>query len=162
MLINFVKLPILLTIQIFNLIIITLYSFLQREVNMKKILGVITGATLLALSGQAFSADNEVSLEIWTGGKIYDRAFGRGCGTCHDISSNPNLFVSVKDLSKEEFISVLKNGQNGMPKAIGAIMDIKLVKKAGYSEDEAMNAIYAYIKGRADGSVPEGKLKKAK
>ena len=129
---------------------------------MKKILGVITGATLLALSGQAFSAGNEVSEEIWTGGKVYDRAFGRGCGACHDISSNPDLFVSVKDLSKEEFIAVLKDGRNGMPKATGAIMAVGPVKKAGYSEDQAYDAVYAYIKGRADGSVPEGKLKKAK
>ena len=125
-------------------------------------MGVITGAALLALSGQAFSAGNEVSLEIWTGGKVYDRAFGRGCGACHDISSNPNLFVSVKDLSKEDFINVLKNGRNGMPKATDAIMAVGPVKKAGYSEDQAYEAVYAYIKGRADGSVPEGKLKKAK
>ncbi len=129
---------------------------------MKKSLGVITSAALLAISGQAFSADNEVSLEIWTGGKVYDRAFGRGCGACHDISSNPDLFISVKDLSKEDFINVLKNGRNGMPKATDAIMAVGPVKKAGYSEDQAYDAVYAYIKGRADGSVPEGKLKKAK
>ncbi len=129
---------------------------------MKKSLGAITSAALLAISGQAFSADNEVSLEIWTGGKVYDRAFGRGCGACHDISSNPDLFISVKDLSKEDFITVLKNGRNGMPKATDAIMAVGPVKKAGYSEDQAYDAVYAYIKGRADGSVPEGKLKKAK
>ena len=129
---------------------------------MKKSLGVITGAALLALSGQAFSAGNEVPLDVWTGGKVYDRAFGRGCGACHDISSNPNLFISVKELSKEEFINVLKNGRNGMPKATDAIMAVGPVKKAGYSEDQAYDAVYAYIKGRADGSVPEGKLKKAK
>jgi mono/diheme cytochrome c family protein len=129
---------------------------------MKKTLEVITGAALLALSSQAFSADNVVSEEIWVGGKVYDRAFGRGCGTCHDISSNPNLFKSVNTLNKEEFISVLKNGQNGMPKAIDAIMSVGPVKKAGYSEEQGLEAVYAYIKGRADGSVPEGKLKKAK
>lgn len=129
---------------------------------MKKSLRVITGAAFLVLSAQAFSADNKVSEQIWVGGKVYDRAFGRGCGACHDISSNPNLFISVKELSKDEFINVLKNGRNGMPKAVGAIMAVGPVKKAGYNEDQAMEAVYAYIKGRADGSVPEGKLKKAK
>ncbi len=129
---------------------------------MKKSLGVITSAALLALSSQAFSAGNVVPEKIWVGGKVYDRAFGRGCGACHDISSNPNLFESVKVLSKEEFINVLKNGRNGMPKAVAAIMAVGPVKKAGYSEDEALEAVYEYVKGRADGSVPEGKLKKAK
>ena len=129
---------------------------------MKKSLSLAASAALLALSGQAFSAENEVSLEIWTGGKIYDRAFGRGCGACHDIESNPNLFESVKTLTKDEFIGVMKNGRNGMPKAVAAVMAVGPVKKAGYSEDQAMDAIYDYIKGRADGSVPAGKLKKAK
>ena len=129
---------------------------------MKKSLGLAAGAALLALSSQAFSAANEVSEEIWIGGKVYDRAFGRGCGTCHDIESNPNLFESVKTLSKKEFIDVMKNGRNGMPKAVDAVMAVGPVKKAGYSEDQAMDAIYNYIKGRADGSVPAGKLKKAK
>ena len=129
---------------------------------MKKSLGLAAGAALLALSSQAFSAANEVSEEIWIGGKVYDRAFGRGCGTCHDIESNPNLFESVKTLSKKEFIDVMKNGRNGMPKAVDAVMAVGPVKKAGYSEDQAMEAIYNYIKGRADGSVPAGKLKKAK
>jgi len=129
---------------------------------MKKLLGPITGMALIALSSQAFSAGNEVAEEIWVGGKVYDRAFGRGCGACHDISSNPNLLQSVKTLTKEEFVNVLKNGRNGMPKATDAIMAVGPVKKAGYSEEQAYEAVYAYLKGRSDGSVPEGKLKKAK
>ena len=129
---------------------------------MKKSLGIIAGVALLALSGQTFAASNEVSEEIWVGSKIYDRAFGRGCGACHDISSNPNLKESVKNLSKDEFIEVLKNGRNGMPKAGAAIAAVGPVKKAGYSEEQAFDAVYAYVKGLADGSVPEGKVKKAK
>jgi mono/diheme cytochrome c family protein len=129
---------------------------------MKKTLGVVAGAAILALSGQAFSAGNEVSEEIWIGGKIYDRAFGRGCGACHDIESNPNLFESVNDLSKEDFLEVLVTGRNGMPKANDEIMKIKVVKKAEFTEEMALDAIYEYIKGRASGSVPAGKLKKAK
>ncbi len=111
---------------------------------------------------QKNSGGNEVSLKIWTGGKIYNRAFGRGCGSCHDFSSNPNLFESVKTLSKNEFITVLKNGRNGMPKATNTIMGVGPVKEAGYSEEQAYDAVYAYIKGRSDNSIPEGKLKKAK
>lgn len=127
---------------------------------MKKSFAVVTGAAMLALSGQAFSA--EVTKDVWVGGKVYDRAFGRGCGACHDIESNPNLFESVKTLSKDDFQDVLRNGRNGMPKAVDAILAVGPVKKEGYSEQEALDAIYNYIKGRADGSVPAGKLKKPK
>jgi len=127
---------------------------------MRKSLSIAASAALIAISGQAFAASNVVPEDIWVGGKIYDRAFGRGCGACHDISSNPNLLESVNTLTKEEFITVLKNGRNGMPKAGDAIMAVGPVKKAGYSEDQAFDAIYNYLKGRADGTVPEGKLKK--
>jgi len=127
---------------------------------MRKSLSIAASAALITLSGQAFAASNVVPEDIWVGGKIYDRAFGRGCGACHDISSNPNLLESVNTLTKEEFITVLKNGRNGMPKAGDAIMAVGPVKKAGYSEDQAFDAIYNYLKGRADGTVPEGKLKK--
>jgi len=121
---------------------------------MKKTLG-LAAAFALMFSGQVFA---EVSEDIKIGAKIYERAFGRGCGTCHDVSSNPNLLESVKKLSKEEFINVLKNGRNSMPKAVGAIMDVGPVKKAGYTEEQALEAIYNYLKGRSDGSVPAGKL----
>lgn len=57
---------------------------------MKKTLGVLATVILVALSGQA-AADEQ--LEI--GKKIYDRAFGRGCGTCHDIASNPQLTANI-------------------------------------------------------------------
>ena len=127
---------------------------------MKKSLGLAASAALIAISGQAFAASNVVSEEIWIGGKIYDRAFGRGCGACHDISSNPNLQESVKTLSKDEFVEVMKNGRNGMRKAGDAILAVGPVKKAGYSEEQAFDAVYAYIKGLSDGSVPAGKLKK--
>ena len=47
---------------------------------MKKTLIALAGLSLIALSGQAL-ADEELKV----GQKIYDRAFGRGCGACHDI-----------------------------------------------------------------------------
>ncbi|MGR9100781.1 MAG: c-type cytochrome, partial [Gammaproteobacteria bacterium] len=96
--------------------------------------------------------------------KIYDRAFGRGCGACHDVSPNPNLFENIKkgSLTKEIFVEVLNNGRNGMPPAVDAIMKVGPVKKAKYTKEQAIDAIYNYLAGRADGSVPAGKLKQAK
>jgi mono/diheme cytochrome c family protein len=109
---------------------------------MKKTLGILAGATLITLSGQVFAAD-----EIKVGQKIYDRAFGRGCGACHDIASNPQLAESIKagELDKASFADTLKNGKNGMPKAMDAIMAVGPVKKAGYTEDQAIDAVYKFL-----------------
>ena len=110
---------------------------------MKKSFGLLAGVALLALSAQV--AANEAE-EI--GAKIYERAFGRGCGTCHDIASNPQLRELIKagKLPKEQFANVIKNGKNGMPKASAAILEVGPVKKAGLTEDQAIDAIYEYLK----------------
>ena len=109
---------------------------------MKKSLGTIAGIVLIALSGSAL-ADEQ--LEI--GQKIYDRAFGRGCGTCHDIASNPQLPALIKagTLDRAKFEEVLRNGKGTMPKAIDEIMKNKAVEKAGYTEELAVDALYKYI-----------------
>ena len=79
--------------------------------------------------------------------KIYERAFGRGCGTCHDIASNPQLTALIKggQLDRAKFEQVLKEGRGGMPKAIEEIMKQKAVEKAGYGEDQAVDALYKYL-----------------
>ena len=126
------------------------------------------GLTLGGGFGNAFAGDvctsegAEVDEVTWIGAKIYDRTFGRGCATCHDVSPNPNLLESVKKLSKEEFATVLKEGRNGMPKAIDQMLKVGPVKKAGMSEDDAINAIWTYLTCRAEGKVPAGKVKKKK
>ena len=109
---------------------------------MKKTLVAFASVALIALSGQAL-ADEELKV----GKKIYDRAFGRGCGACHDIASNPQLAELIKsgDLNKASFADTLKNGKAGMPKAMAAIMAVGPVKKAGYTEDQAIDAVYKYL-----------------
>ncbi len=124
-------------------------------------LGMITGQSLAADALCQIEGD-KVDMKTWVGMKIYDRAFGRGCGTCHDVSPNPNLFESVKKLSQDDFGSVLKNGKNAMPKAVDAILDVGPAKKAGYDETQAIEALYNYLKCRADGTIPATKLKKMK
>ncbi len=114
----------------------------EEEIKMKKLLLAISTVALLGLSAQASAVD-----ELKVGKKIYDRAFGRGCGACHDISSNPQLIALIKsgDLDKENFATTLKEGKNGMPKAMDAIMAVGPVKKAGYSEDQAIDAVWNYL-----------------
>ena len=112
---------------------------------MKKSLAALAGITLIALSGAAFADE---STEV--GKKIYERAFGRGCGTCHDIASNPQLPALIKagTLDRAKFEQVLKEGKGGMPKAIEEIMKNKAVEKAGYGEDQAVDALYEYLKSK--------------
>jgi hypothetical protein len=141
--------------------------------NMNKIKKFVACATLTVglgmNAGLATAADalceidgDKVDMKTWVGMKIYDRAFGRGCGTCHDVSPNPNLFESVKKLSVKDFGAVLKNGKNAMPKAVDAILAVGPAKKAKYDEKEAVEALYNYLKCRADGTIPSTKLKKMK
>ncbi len=109
---------------------------------MKKSLSTLAGIVLIALSGSAF-ADEQTEI----GQKIYDRAFGRGCGTCHDIASNPQLPALIKagTLDRAKFEQVLRDGKGGMPKAMDEIMKNKAVEKAGYTEELAIDALYKYI-----------------
>jgi len=117
-------------------------SLSLKRLQMKKLLLAVSTVALLGLSAQASAAN-----DIKVGKKIYDRAFGRGCGACHDISSNPQLVALIKsgDLTKADFATVLKEGKNGMPRAMAAIMAVGPVKKAGYSEDQAIDAVWNYL-----------------
>ena len=109
---------------------------------MKKLLLAVSTVALLSLSAQASASE-----DIKVGKKIYDRAFGRGCGACHDIASNPQLIALIKsgDLTKDSFATTLKEGKNGMPKAMDAIMAVGPVKKAGYTEDQAIDAVWNFL-----------------
>ncbi|OQK18695.1 hypothetical protein AU255_06360 [Methyloprofundus sedimenti] len=109
---------------------------------MKKILLAVSTVALLGLGAQASASE-----EIKIGKKIYDRAFGRGCGACHDIASNPQLVALIKsgDLTKASFTTTLKEGKNGMPKAVDAIMAVGPVKKAGYTEQQAIDAVWSFL-----------------
>ncbi|MDQ7090014.1 MAG: cytochrome c [Methylococcales bacterium] len=112
---------------------------------MKKILITAAMITLIGLSSPSFAASDADLEKI--GKKIYDRAFGRGCGTCHDIASNPQLAALIKggNLDKAKFAKILREGKNGMPAALKNIMGIKPVIKAGLSEDEAIDAVYKFL-----------------
>jgi mono/diheme cytochrome c family protein len=112
---------------------------------MKKSLGLLAGIALIALNGQAFAAEDT---EI--GQKIYERAFGRGCGTCHEIASNPQLTSLIKagKLDRTRFEKVIREGKGGMPKAIDAVMAVGTVKKAGYTETQALDALFAYLSSK--------------
>jgi len=112
---------------------------------MKKSLAALAGVMLITLSGSVF-ADEATDV----GKKIYERAFGRGCGSCHDIKTNPQLSELIKagTLDRASFEKTLKEGKGGMPKAISTIMEIPAVTKAGYGEDQAVDALYKYLESK--------------
>ncbi|CAL1239656.1 c-type cytochrome [Candidatus Methylocalor cossyra] len=112
----------------------------------KKFLNAVLLAVGVSLVNAAFAEEPK---EL--GEKIYKRAFGRGCGTCHDVQPNPNLFESVNKLSREDFKTVLINGRNTMPKAMDTIMALPVVKNANLTQDQAVDALIAYLKsGKKD------------
>jgi len=112
---------------------------------MKKILIAAATIALMGLSAPSFAA-SDADLEK-VGKKIYDRAFGRGCGACHDIATNPQLAELIKkgELDKTKFAKIVTEGKNGMPAALKEIMKIKPVVKAGFTEEEAIEAVYKYL-----------------
>jgi cytochrome c551 len=109
---------------------------------MKKLLVALATVALMSFGAQAFADEAEA-----IGEKIYKQAFGRGCGACHDISSNPQLAALIKagTLDKHKFEGVIKEGKNGMPKAVDAIMAVGAVKKANMTPEEAIDAIYKFL-----------------
>lgn len=110
---------------------------------MKKLL--IASIAVLALSSQAFAEEAD-SADVAK--KVYNQAFGRGCGACHDTAPNPNLVKNINEgtLDEKKFIEVLKEGRGGMPKAIKAIMDVPAVQKSGLSEQQVVDALYKFLK----------------
>lgn len=118
------------------------YEAMEKTMkNLKPLNGMLLIAGLV-FAGASVAA--EPSAEI--GEKIYSRAFGRGCATCHDVQPNPNLFESVNKLSKEEFTKVLVEVRNAMPKAMDQIMALPPVKSAGLTQEQAIDSLIMYLK----------------
>lgn len=113
----------------------------------------------MAAVGVASAVEFTPEESLFLGMKIYERAAGRGCGTCHDVRPFPDLTQSIKKLSKEEFVNVVKNGRPGtiMTPMAPQIMEIGLVKNACMTEEQALDALYAYLQAMAEG---KGKVQK--
>nr|BAL53731.1 hypothetical protein HGMM_F08D11C29 [uncultured Gammaproteobacteria bacterium] len=127
---------------------------------MTKLRNLVFGAAMVAAaSSSALAVEFTPEENLFLGMKIYERAAGRGCGTCHDVRPFPDLTQSIKKLSKEEFINVVKNGRPGtiMVAMAPQIMEIGLVKSACMSESQALEALYAYLQAVAGG---KGKVQK--
>lgn len=100
--------------------------------------------------------DGKVDAATEKGFKVWRAA---ACERCHGNNQQglvgPSLIASLKDLTYEEFITVLIKGRaaKGMP---GHPHLEKVDKVTGKRK---VDLLYAYLKGRSDGQVPKGRVR---
>jgi len=75
------------------------------------------------------------------------------CDRCHGANQEglvgPSLLVSLKTLSKEEFIKTVTNGR--LDKGMQSFGNSPMVM-------DNINQLYAYLKGRSDGAITRAKV----
>jgi mono/diheme cytochrome c family protein len=77
----------------------------------------------------------------------------QACERCHGPAQEglvgPSLINSLKTLTKEEFVTTIKNGRvdKGMPN-FGGVQNVV----------DNLDNLYAYLKGRSDGAIAAGRL----
>ena len=100
--------------------------------------------------------DGKVDAATEKGFKVWRAA---ACGRCHGNNQQglvgPSLIASLKYLTYDEFITVLIKGRvsNGMP----GYPHLKKVDKV--TGKRQVELLYAYLKGRSDGRVPQGRAR---
>ena len=130
---------------------------------MKKYLTPAVAAALCcaALTGHSQATDNKSSLYTVVEGNKVDPNTMKGfrtwrtgaCDRCHGANQEgmvgPSLITSLKNLSKEEFIKVVRDGRmdKGMPAFSG---------NAPVADN--LEPLYAYLKGRSDGAIKSAKV----
>jgi mono/diheme cytochrome c family protein len=77
------------------------------------------------------------------------------CDRCHGANQEglvgPSLIESLKNLPKEEFVKVIRDGR--LEKGMQSFGSSKIVM-------ENMDHLYAYLKGRSDGAITQAKVSK--
>ena len=113
---------------------------------------------LLCLVGAARGAD--VPIKVVDGYKV-DAETMKGfrtwraaaCDRCHGANQEglvgPSLVVSLKTLSKEDFITTVKNGR--LEKGMQSFGNSPQVM-------DNIDQLYAYLKGRSDGQITRAKV----
>ena len=92
---------------------------------------------------------NAVDKAVFNGWDIYRK---EACGTCHGSAgegnvSNPNLLISMKNITKENFRRALIDGRG-----------IMILFGNNKTVVDGIDDLYVYLKGRSDGVIPAGHL----
>lgn len=119
-------------------------------------------AALLSVVGAAQAQDKpykvvdgyKVDAETMKGFRAWRAA---ACDRCHGANQEglvgPSLLVSMKTLSKDDFIVTVKNGR--LEKGMQSFGNSPVVM-------DNINQLYAYLKGRADGEISRAKVEELK
>ena len=79
------------------------------------------------------------------------------CDRCHGANQEgmvgPSLIESMKNISKDDFVKVVRDGR--LEKGMQAFEESKIVM-------ENMDHLYAYLKGRSDGAIKTAKVTEIK
>lgn len=116
-------------------------------------LGMLLAGAIASAYAPASLAGGAVDTATYNGWKTYKR---QRCETCHGQTGEgsaafPNLLEGLKKLSQDDFKKVVLEGRNAMP-----------AHKANKAVVENIDGLYAYIKGRSDGTIPAGELEEKK
>jgi cytochrome c553 len=119
-------------------------------------------AALLFVAGAAQAQDHlykvtdgyKVDAETMKGFRAWRAA---ACDRCHGANQEglvgPSLLVSLKTLSKEDFIKTVKDGR--LDKGMQSFGNSPIVM-------DNINQLYAYLKGRSDGAITRAKVEELK
>lgn len=123
-------------------------------------------ALLAVAAGTSVSAQ-EVKTDLYTvedGYKVDSETMkgfrtwrAAACDRCHGANQEglvgPSLVNSLKTLTKEEFITTVKNGR--LEKGMQSFGNSPVVM-------DNINQLYAYLKGRSDGAITRAKVEEKK
>jgi mono/diheme cytochrome c family protein len=119
-------------------------------------------AALLCLGGVAQAQDSlykvtdgyKVDAETMKGFRAWRAA---ACDRCHGANQEglvgPSLLVSMKTLTKPDFIKTVKDGR--LDKGMQSFGNSPIVM-------DNIDQLYAYLKGRADGAITRAKVEEVK
>jgi mono/diheme cytochrome c family protein len=126
-----------------------LYAYLKGRSD-----GAIPAGDLIEFDQPLYKIEgNRVDKETFNGWNIYRT---EACGSCHQSTgegnvSNPNLLHSMKNLTKEQFRRVLVQGRG-----------IMYSYRGNKTVVDGIDDLYAYLKGRSEGTIPAGDLTEMK
>jgi mono/diheme cytochrome c family protein len=117
-------------------------------------------AALLSFAGAAHSDDKPPLYKVVDGYKVDSETMkgfrawrAAACDRCHGANQEglvgPSLVVSLKTLSKEDFVKTVTNGR--LDKGMQSFGNSPIVM-------DNINQLYAYLKGRSDGAITRAKV----
>jgi mono/diheme cytochrome c family protein len=122
----------------------------------KRLLTLAAASMLAATSVQAQNKlytvvdGYKVDAETMKGFRTWRQA---ACDRCHGANQEgmvgPSLIASLKSLSKDEFVKVVRDGR--LDKGMQSFGTSQVVM-------DNMNQLYAYLKGRSDGAITRAKV----